>query len=187
MAKITQPANTAAITNAMITDLRTVANPRILPVNRVNALVAPETETLTVTADIGEWFPNAGGGQYIDIPSWATRAIVDAYWIQVREPGGNAHGQVWVEYGPKAATGLRERSTQRFQWNTNSSSDVSRAVWMVSDDVYIPAAYRGTNQLFQMKGRVFGASSGSARPQVDGESGVKMQVTFLEVADPSDT
>ena len=187
LAKITQPANTAAITNAMITDLREVANPRTVTVPRARPNVAQTTETLTVTATKGEWFPNAGAEQTISIPSWATKAVVEAEWIQVREPGGNSYGKVWVEFGPWAASGEREYSTQTFDWNTHGGSDVARGFWKVADYVTIPASIRGTDQIFVMKGRLDGASSNAARPQIDAASGVLMKVTFQEVADPSDS
>ena len=187
LADVVVPKSTATITNAMITDVREVANPLILPVIRSRPLIAIETETLTVTTEIGEWFPNAGAEQRIDIPKWATRAIIEADWLMVREPGGNAYGQCWVEYGPWDGTGQRAYSTQRFQWNTANPSDVARNVWSVSDDRYIPAAIRGTNQVFVMKARLTGSSNNAARPQLDGESGVKMRVTFLQVADRSTT
>ena len=187
LAKIDQPKSTATITNAMITDLREVANPQILPVLRARPLIAAETETLTVTAEIGEWFPNAGAEQRINIPNWATRMIVEADWLMVREPSGNSYGQCWVEYGPWAASGLREHSTQRFQWNTANPSDVARNVWSVADDRYVPAALRGTEQVFVMKARLTGSTNNAARPQLDGESGVKMRVTFLQLPDPSTT
>lgn len=185
LAKIVQPANTATITQAMITDLREVANPLSSVTLRARPTVAAETETLTVTATKGEWFPNAGAEQTIFVPPWATRAIIEATWIQVREPGGNSAGECWVEFGPWLAAGERKYSTQRFDWNTHNGTDVARAVWEVADDRYIPAEMRGTDQIFVMKGRVSLASVPGARPQIDAKSGVKMRVTFLQVADPS--
>lgn len=183
LAKIVQPANTAAITNAMITDLREVANPRTLDVWRPRALVVADTETITSTSEVGEYFPNNGGPQTLSIPSWATRAQIEVEWIQVRQGAGNAWGQVWVEYGPYSAPSERERSTQRFQWDTPAANNVSRGIFKVADDVYIPAAYRGTDQLFVPKARRLGGVSNSV--QMDAMTGMNMKVRFLELADPS--
>ena len=188
LAKIKQPANTGTITQSMITDLREVANPRTLPVNRSRPLNLADVETLSRTDPTGERFPDSGGGQNIDIPTWATRAIIETRWLQVNEPSGNAYGAIWVEYGPLDSGGdYREYSTQRFLWNTGASNDSARNTWDVSDDVYIPKALRGTSQVFSMRGYLKEASSNAARPQMDQHSGIVFKVTFLEAADPSDT
>lgn len=183
LAKLTIPASTATITSGMITDLREMANPRKDVVIRARALTAINTETLTSTTT--EYFPNAGGEQTISIPSWATRAIIEASWIQIREPGGNSWGECWVEFGPYKSAGVRQHATQRFGWNTHSGADVARGIWMVADDQAIPAAIRGTDQFFIMKARIQGSSNNAARPQLDGYSGVSLRVTFLEEADRS--
>lgn len=185
LAKITIPASTGTITNAMITDLREVAIPRREDVWRPRALATPDTETLTATGLAGEYFPNNGGPQTIAIPSWATRAQIRCEWLSVRYGAGNAFGEMWVEYGPYKAASERERSTQRYQFDTPAANNVSRDQWTVVDDVYIPAAYRGTEQLFVPKARRLGGVSNSV--QMDAKTGMSLQVRFLETADPSTT
>ena len=188
LARINQPASTATITNAMITDLREVANPKEKIVNRSRPLNLTDVETLTQTNPIGERFPNSGGGQNIEVPPWATRAIIETEWLMVNERPGNAYGAIWVEYGPLNSGGQdRQYSTQRFRWNTQAGSDSARGIWKISDDVYIPAALRGTSQVFSMRGYLTYTSNGAARPQMDQHSGIVFKVTFLQVADPSDT
>ena len=166
----------------MITDLREVALPRSLDVWRPRALATPDTETLTAVTN-GEYFPNNGGPQTISIPKWATRALIRCEWLSVRYGPNNAYGQAWVEYGPYAGTSERERSTQKFQFDTPAAGNTSRANWIVVDDVYIPAAYRGTDQMFVPKAQRLGGASNTV--QLDGVSGMNMQVRFLEAADPS--
>lgn len=186
LAKITVPASTGTITNGMITDLREVAIPRVLDVWRPRAMAVADTETLTATpAGVGEYFPNAGGPQTIAIPLWATRALIRCEWLAVRYGAGNAYGEAWVEYGPYKAASERERSTQRYQFDTPAANNVSRDMWVVADDVYIPAAYRGTDQLFVPKAKRLGGVTSSI--QLDAKSGMNLQVRFLEVADPSTT
>lgn len=188
LARINQPASTATITNAMITDLREVANPKEKIVNRSRPLNLTDVETLTQTNPIGERFPNSGGGQNIDVPEWATRAIIETEWLMVNERPGNAYGAIWVEYGPLNSGGQdRQYSTQRFRWNTQAGSDSARGIWKVSDDVYIPKDLRGTSQVFSMRGYLTATSGAGARPQMDQHSGIVFKVTFLQVADPSDT
>ncbi len=187
-AKIVVPKNEAVVRQADIEDLRELAQPRSKPVNRSRPLNIVDAETLTMTDPAGERFPNAGGGQDIPIPEWATRAIIETEWLMVNERPGNAYGAIWVEFGPLSPGGdTREYSTQRFRWNTQAGTDSSRGVWKVSDDVYIPADLRGTSQVFSMRGYLTYTSAGSARPQMDQHSGIAFKVTFLEEADRSTT
>lgn len=185
LAKIVQPPSTGTIEQSMITDLRQLANPREKTNLRIHPHIATDTGlNLTATSENGEFFPNDGGVQRFDIPEWATRAQVRAQWLSVRYPAGDHYGDCWVEYGPWSdATGLHERETQRYSWDTPNVSSPTKSDWMVADDVYIPAAYRGTNQPFVMKARRFG-DLGAAMTD---KSGVVMEIRFLETADPSTT
>lgn len=185
-AQIDVPKNEATIPQDYIMDLREIANPRVKPVPRFKAMVQGEEEIL-VTDDVqkGEYFPNNGGPQSIDIPEWATRALIDVDWVQTRFAAGNAWGQVWVEYGPYAGPSLRERSTQRMQWDTGGSTNVSRGAMKVVDDVYIPASYRGTTQLFVPKATRAGGANNTV--SMDAMSAMSMKVWFQEVADRSTT
>ena len=185
LARVTVPANTATITNAMITDLRDVAMPRSLNVWRPRALVTEDTEGLDVSGEVGEWFPNSGGPQDVFIPAWATRVQIRCEWLAVRYSQGNAWGQMWVEFGPGSAPSERETKTQKFQFDTPAANNVSRANWVVVDDRAIPASYRGTTQKFVPKARRLGGPQGSV--QVDGLSGMNLELRFLQVAEPSTT
>lgn len=183
LAKVTLPKSTATVTAGMITDLREVAQPKVLDVWRPRPLAVPDVETLKATGEVGEYFPNAGGTQSIDIPEWATRMQVRAEWLQVRYAAGNAYGQCWLEWGPYKAPSERERKSQTFQWDTPAANNVSRANWITVDDLYIPVAFRGTTQLFVQKARRIGGVANSV--SLDAVSGVSLQVRFLQVADPS--
>ena len=188
LASVVVPASTATIVNSMITSMRELAQPKMITVNRSRPLNLTDVETLTMTDPIGERFPNSGGGQNIDVPEWATRAIIETEWLMINERPGNAYGAIWVEYGPLSSGGdTREYSTQRFRWNTQAGSDSSRGVWKISDDVPIPAELRGSSQVFSMRGYLTYASDGGARPQMDQHSGIVFKVTFMQVADSSDT
>ncbi|MGQ3385286.1 hypothetical protein [Glutamicibacter sp. TV12E] len=180
LALIKIPASTSAITNAMINDLRNLANPRIQDVWYPMPTVTSEEETLTATSEIGEYFINAAT-QTIQIPDWAIRMQVRCEWLGVRYAAGNAHGSSWLEWGPYKAPSEREYATQKFQWDTPAATNVSRANWIVVDDVYIPAAMRGTPQLFVPKARRAGGVSNSV--SLDGMSGMSVQIRFLETRD----
>lgn len=181
--KIVQPKSTATITNAMLTDLREVANPKSSDVWRPRPNVASDKEYVTATGADGEWFPNNGGEQTIYIPDWATRVQISATWSGVRyDSGKNAYGEMWVEFGPYLRASTRQYSTQRFMYDTAASANTYRTNWIAEDDKYIPAALRGTDQIFVMKARKTGPDKAAS---IDGMSGVSLKVRFLQLADPS--
>lgn len=188
LAKITQPANTATITAGMITDIRTLANPREKQVMypRPTLITDPAAGMLlkATTAD-GEWFPNAGGEQYIDIPEWATRMQIEATWIGVLygPEGSSGWGDYWVDYGPMVSAQKQQYSTHKFRWDM-PAGDYSRGNWELAHDVPVPPALRGATQVpFILKAR----KENNATPKMDHRSGVILKVRFLEVADLSDS
>ena len=83
LAAVVVPASTATIINSMITSMRELAQPKMITVNRSRPLNLTDVETLTMTDASGERFPNSGGGQNIVVPSWATRAIIEAEWLMI--------------------------------------------------------------------------------------------------------
>ena len=181
LAKITLPPSTGTITSAMITDLREVANPRTKRVLRVNPQSTPTTETLSVTAVTGEYFPNVGGTQRIDIPSWATRVKIRGDWLQMWQLA-NSTCNVWVEFGDW--TGARfEVATEKFAVNTPNVGTDMRTCATAVGDLWVPPKYRGRDQVtFQMKAQ---KTAGTTR--FDSMCGVSLDVLFEEVADPSDS
>ena len=186
LASVVVPKSTATIVNSMITSMRGLAQPKMLTVNRSKPLNLDGVETLTSTTT-GERFPNQGGRQDIFIPEWANRAIIEAEWLMINEPGGNAYGGCWVEWGPlkSGSSTEREYATQHYRWNTNGGNGSSRNLWKVTDDVPVPSAVRGTEQIFSMRARLTHTSDNGARPQMDQHSGVIFKVTFLQEPDTS--
>lgn len=186
LARIMIPANTGTITNAMITDLREVARPGVWDAWRPRPNVVADTEVLKAAGPDGEYFPNAGGEQWIDIPKEATRVQIRATWMGIRYQAGANFGEMWAEFGPYLRPSTRKYSTQRYMWDTAATGGVYRTNWIVEDDVYIPADIRGTNQAFIMKARHANAG-GAHLTSIDSMSGVSLSLRFLQVADPSTT
>lgn len=186
LARIDMPASTATITQGMVVPVRKMANPRTLEVLRIHATLPGDAGlTLSSKSVDGEWFPNAGGNQDIEIPEWAVRVQIEAFWLNMPvAAGGNPWGSMWVEFGPYVAPS-RERRTQYFSYDTNASSNNQRVDWHVADDLYVPANYRGTTQGFTMYANMDPGYTGSVKPSLDGRSGTIMRVKFLEQADPS--
>lgn len=187
LAKIVMPANAVSVTNAMITDLRELANPREKQVMFPRPTLTTDDPVgllLTATGADGEWFPNAGGEQYIEIPKWATRMQIEATWIGVLygPEGSTGWGDYWVDFGATVSAQKLAYSTHKFRWDM-PVGDYSRGNWELAHDVYVPGPLRGATIPFIMKAR----KEGGAVPKMDHRSGVILKVRFLEVPDLSDS
>lgn len=191
LARITRPLNRTIVQPGDITDLRQLAQPK-----EHTEIVARPTLTsdpaagmlLTSTHVDGEWFPNAGGDQRIDVPSWANRMQIEATWIGVLYGPEQATGwgDYWVDYGPVGAAGVQklENSTHKFRWDA-PKGDYNRANWVVAQDVPVPANMRGKSGMqFIMKARRDG---GTITCKMDHRSGIIFKVRFMQVATLSDS
>lgn len=179
LAKITIPASTATITNAMITDLRNLAVQQSKTNSVMNPIVAGDQGlTLNSTATAGEVFPNTSNTA-IDIPTWATRAKITAYWTSVRYSAGkNAYGRYWVRYANVSGTDL---ITQQMAFDATGVNNNSATNWILLDEVPIPKTIRGTTQSFFFKARYDSTDKGVSLTAL---SGVALSVEFLATADP---
>lgn len=193
LAKITLPANTATVTQVMITDLRNVAAPR------ERSLVFPRP---AVTGDAGlvlnsraafpagEWFPNHGGqdntGAYhADVPEWATRMQIRMEWLGIRYFPKAGYGYYWVSYGPSAGTAMPPANTQAFRWDASGSEQTQRTNWILHDERYISPEWRGTRMPFVARANKNSPNTAAYNGVVDltPSSGMVFSVRFLEVAD----
>jgi hypothetical protein len=185
LAKIDQPANTATITAAMITDLREVARPRRWTEQRALALTAPTTEVLTSTGTYdgggGQTWPLAAEAAWgeIPIPYWAARARVKMTWSQINAPGGDIWGFVWVQLAPTA--NANHRKTQAVLYDSTGVANKSRMTIVATDDIAVPAALRGTRQKIYPRGNVLGGNN-AARFILDSGSAMNLQIEFYEQA-----
>lgn len=179
LAKITIPPSTGTITADMITDLREVAVPRTKRVVRVNPQSTSTTETLTVTGVDGEYFPNIGGTQKVDFPSWAPWVTIRADWLGMWQTAGSTCN-VWVEFGDWTGSRFEVR-TEKFAVNTPNTGTDMRANAVAVGRVWIPPKYRGRNDVtVQMK-----AQKTAGTTKIDSMSGVALEMVFDEYADTS--
>ena len=200
LAKITQPANTAAITNAMITDLREIANPRreeyVFGRPRVTADGGNQQNLAAKTANGGEYFPGGAGSPNIftlTVPEWATRVMVDASWMSVGYAGNtNPYGHYWIEFGDEYRSHTwpdgkqYEFTTQRFFFNSpGKSNDAMRTNWLLMDALPVAKKLRGkTNVNFAFKAG-YSANSGNG-VSMDAGGGLGCRITFVEAAETVD-
>lgn len=192
LAKIVQPANTATITQSMITDMREMAMPREKTVVYARPNITGDAGLVLNGRQAwpdGEWFPNVGGQDnngihYIDIPKWATRMEIRAEWIAVRLGAKAGYGDCWVTYGPGGLTETPTYATQSFAWDADEGSNVYRANWILHDEKPVLSAWRGTTQPFVLRANKRGsATTYPGSVELTATSGVVLSVRFQEVAD----
>lgn len=192
LAFIRIPPHTSVITNSMIRDERTLLNPRREEVVFGRPRVLGDSSagsTLTVRhANGGEYFPGGNGSpnQFpVDVPSWATRVMIDADWMGVSYQGGrDVYGNYWVEWGDE----YRDRTwpnnqqweyaTQIFAFNSSQDSARQRTNWRLMDAMWIPHKLRGTRCTFAFKGSL--SASSETGVSMDHLAGLGMRLTFAE-------
>lgn len=184
LARITIPANTATITNAMIKDLRKVARPQRWTERRALSLVAGQGQTMSATSayPAGTTFPLAAETAWgaIDIPSWATHMNILMTWEGLGVPAGDAWGQLWVQVGPHANPA--NIKTNPVRYDSVNAQNFSRMSLSAPDEIPVPVAMRGTSQVFYPRGNVLGGRA-DARWWADTGSAVRLEVEFKQLAE----
>lgn len=181
LAKITWPASTATITDAMITDLRRVALPRVerrlFAWNPTSSDEATQSLTTSTPYPVGSYWPNMRDNQgfwEVDIPEWATHANTIGTWAGVRVANGTANGWLWVRLGGTVPEGAI--STQGTRWSLDQSGN-GRESWHAADDIAIPEQMRGTRQMIRLLGARL---SGTGAPVIDSATSVSIDIQFTE-------
>ncbi|MFD5899173.1 hypothetical protein [Streptomyces sp. NPDC060366] len=168
LARLAIPASTSTITNAMITDVRKVANPR-----RESKLLpqTPATASANITGSslVYSYFSTAAGWN-IAVPPWAgiARIKIEAYGLRLT---------VNPFYGLFSATFGASLGVQNVTIDDNQSG-TRRITHGCADTLTIPDAYRGTTQLLRIRGA--GASGNTGTMNVDGNSTFIATVEFEE-------
>ncbi|WP_073947577.1 hypothetical protein [Streptomyces kebangsaanensis] len=142
LARITQPANCATVTNAMITDLRKIANPR-------------KDREIYVASPPGDqnWEGNMGGTYVqwppaakwtIPVPVWAVKARIVFTVAAVQVIRGNVWGHATFKLGAYQGQSIN------FDTGAFTAGDKSQRVNLISaDTLNVAASMRGTNQVLQ--------------------------------------
>jgi hypothetical protein len=173
IARIDIPASTATITNAMIVDLRQVANPRrdriLTPYYAQDPLVE-----ISGTSETWKTHPNLTMAN-LAIPSWAATAKIVFSVSNLRLADGNVWGGFRFQLGTEEAV----------QWVSidDNQGTAARRIYVemvetISLTTTTGAAMRGTSQPF--KSRMRTRSSNAGKIGVDGATTFKIDVEFLE-------
>lgn len=145
LARIATPASGGAITQAMITDLRALSQPRRSRVVQILNM-GPGSDENTVGASWG-LFPNLATWS-IDIPTWATRMAVIGHvaGLEVRGTTGNG----WV--GKMRAKAGASKYTQETDVNVTVASGAKSTVSsLIAGDMAVAPSERGTVGTFRFE------------------------------------
>ncbi|MFE1767314.1 hypothetical protein ACFW81_24230 [Streptomyces angustmyceticus] len=173
LARIDIPASTATITNAMIVDLRKVANPR-----RDRTLwtyfAANPAVYISGTSETWQNFPT-GAHWTIPVPAWAASVKVVLHAACIGLDTGYAFGGLTFNFGGKEAA----------QWvsiDDNQGTGFRRNTLLVADTLSLTdtagAALRGTNVTLQVRMRT--RSSNAGHIIVDGATTFVADIEFTE-------
>ncbi|MBD3550896.1 hypothetical protein [Streptomyces sp. SP18CM02] len=168
LARIDIPASTSTITNAMIKDLRQIANPR-----KESQLLtqSPSGQSTVIGASTAFSYFSTAPGWTIAIPDWATTARIKIDVVPLRFSVNNYFGSVRATFGSSL-------TLQETTLDDNQGTGVRRVGTIVADTLTIPSAYRGTSQLLRVQGA--GSSGNAGRIQVDSGTALAADVEFTE-------
>ena len=186
LAKIVVPPNTSVITDAMIEDMRELANPREKTIVAPRPLITSDNGlTLSSTSEYpdGEWFPNSGGndntGRYtIDVPPWATHMQIRCEWLGVVMEDNPGYGWYWVSFGPNGGSNDPTWYTQGFGWNSTNGTYLTN--WILEQEVRVRPEWQGTRQNFYPRANFIEKKSGG-RVYLNSRGGMVFQVRFKEL------
>lgn len=169
LARIDIPALTYAITNAMIVDLRKVANPRR---DRTLYTQSPASASLQIGGNSGQFFYfTTAAGWTIPVPTWATTVKIRLDIAGLRLTAGNVYGGLRAMFGTPT-------STQAVTVDDNQGSGTRRITAITADTLTVPTAYRGTSQLLRAQFAGFSGNAGTV--SVDTSSTLIADVEYFE-------
>lgn len=152
LARIDIPASTATITQAMITDLRRLAQVKREPFTKAQHAVAP------VVLNSGyKTFP-VEATTTVEIPTWATHVTTLASVVNfLRQPGN-----VTIEWSLRLE-GAGGGPLETYTYVDLASSDLDRMTAFIGPQRHaVPAAWRGTNKTFVLQAKLFTGSAGAS-------------------------
>lgn len=175
LARIDLPANTTTVQSNHITDLREMAAPR----NKIEQwhVSAAVADPLSVAvANTYEYWPD-NSQKLVFIPKWASYVYITGFIEGFRI--ASSIGAAKMRIGSLAA-GIATPASA-FD-DTMASGNADRRAINMGGFVYIPPAYRGTNQYWQIQATVT-ATSQNNKLNTDSWTTCMVQLRFAEVPD----
>jgi hypothetical protein len=168
LARIDIPASTSTITNAMIVDLRQIAQPRR---ERTQYIHSPSGSSTGISNTNGSYsYFSTEGGWNVPVPAWASKAIINIDVAQLRYSSNQFTGYLRATFGASL-------SLQPVILDDNQTN-VRRATMFVADTLTIPDAYRGTTQL--LRPQATGTTGNVGTVSVDVSTTFRYDVEFIE-------
>jgi hypothetical protein len=149
LARITIPPFTSTITQAMITDVRRIANPRR---ERRMFTASPSSLVQTSTAD-GIWRDLSSANWSVAVPTWATTARIRIDVSSLRFASGAAFGAIRPVFGV-AGAGVGQASNF-----DDNQSGVRRAAVTAADTIGVLGLVRGTSQTLKAQMALFAGNT----------------------------
>lgn len=171
LARIAIPANTATITQDMITNLRVVARPRRQ--SYVDVAVASNSAGVAGTQNLntGSYVTLSRSAGFL-VPEWATMvklvAITSGFNVLTAASTGNLRN-TFGNGGPVGRVTL---------WDENLAN--SRTSYVMGGEMSVPSAFRGTVQYAYAQGY---RTSGTGYLRADSGTTTVFQLEFLEAAE----
>jgi hypothetical protein len=168
LARIDIPSSTSTITSGMITDLRKVANPRR---ERALKIQSPSSLSTDISGTSSTWttFSTAAGWP-IDIPDWATTAVLSLAVGQIRYNTAAFFGGLRATFGLLA-------TIQAVNLDDNASG-TRRGTVVLGDTITLPIGYRGSTQTLRFQAAGFAGNAGKVG--VDGSTTLIADIEFVE-------
>jgi hypothetical protein len=168
LARIDIPASTSTITNAMIVDLRQIAQPRR---ERSQYVHSPTGTSTAINNSNGTYsYFSTEAGWTIAIPSWASKAIVSIDIAQLKYSVAAFIGALRATFGASL-------TLQPVILDDNQTA-IRRVTTFVADTLTIPNAYRGTSQL--LRPQATGTTGNTGTVAVDSSTTFRYDIEFIE-------
>lgn len=168
LARIDIPASTSTITNAMIVDIRQVANPRR---DRRQFVHSPTGASTNISNSNGTYaYFSTEAGWSIAIPDWASKAVISIDIAQLKYSVAQFIGALRATFGASL-------TLQPVILDDNQTA-TRRVSTFVSDTLTIPDAYRGTTQL--LRAQATGTTGNTGTTAVDASTTFRYDIEFQE-------
>ncbi|MFD7769864.1 hypothetical protein [Streptomyces sp. NPDC059787] len=167
LARVTQPENCATITNAMITDLRRIANPR----RERQLYTAFPSSASRLTYQDAQWRNWPAQARWsIYVPPWAVSAKAVTTIAGLRLDTADVYAHMQQVFGTVLG--------QDTHIDDDQGANTRRNTVVLADSLVIPSAMRGTTQNLYLQTAMQKSESGNL--QVDGGTSLIADVEFEE-------
>ncbi|WP_282795787.1 hypothetical protein [Streptomyces sp. CC224B] len=167
LARLDLPPNTAVITDAMIKDVRQIANPR--RERRLYTAFPDGLSTLKYSDNKWHTWPSAARWS-VPVPSWATHARLVTTIAGLRLTRADVYARMQSVFGTEKG--------QDTAVDDDQGSQTRRNTVVLADSLSVPAAMRGTTQTLYLQAYMSKMETGDL--SVDGATSLIADIEFTE-------